>query len=357
VALLSGLGAFAAGQFALGVVLLPRAGRPCDPDFVARLALVARRTAATPQPCMVVFLGSSRVEHGVRAGEMEAPLARALGRPVAAFNFGRPGATLLRSLLYWKRLRRHGVRPDLLVVELMPSYLQDSFFDDLAERDAPAALLSWDDLDVLEAHAGPARATAARRDWLRARACPGYNLRRFLLSQTFPALLAQEMRLRQAPMANESGDVVWQEVPQTPERHAEALRLNRAWFAPVLQAVDLGERKGRALAELLASCREVGVPVALLVTPEGPMFRSMYPPGRWEALLARLEHTAAEAGAALINAHEWMEDEGDFRDSHHLTAEAAERFSRRLAREALLPLLRDRSTPERHPAGSLGRAR
>jgi hypothetical protein len=341
-ALLSGLGAFAAGQLALGAVLLLRPWGLCDPDFAGRLGCLGRRTAAAPRPCTLVFLGSSRVEQGVRAGEMEAPLAQALGRPVAAVNFGKPAATLLRSLLYWKRLRRHGVRPDLLVVELMPPLLHDGFHD-LNEGYLPTALLSWDDLDLLDDYGGPGRATA-RRDWWQARACPGYGLRRALVSKAFPELLPQPLRLVMSPMANDSGDALLRELPLTPERHAEALRLTAA-FTTILKEVRLGERKARALAELLASCREVGVPVALLVTPEGPMFRSMYPPGRWEALLARLEHTAAEAGAALINAHEWMEDEGDFRDSHHLTLPAAEHFSRRLAREALLPLLEHAPAP------------
>jgi hypothetical protein len=71
------------------------------------------------------------------------------------------------------------------------------------------------------------------------------------------------------------------------------------------------------LCELLADCRAAGVRAALLWMPEGPTFRTWYPPGVGPTVHDWLTAVAAAHGAALI-----------------------ERFSERLAREGALPLLR-----------------
>ncbi len=72
------------------------------------------------------MLGSSRTCHGLAADELHERLSRELGRPVSVVNAGLPGSGPFTELLLWRRLRRDGVRPDLLLVEVLPGLLSDA---------------------------------------------------------------------------------------------------------------------------------------------------------------------------------------------------------------------------------------
>ena len=113
----------------------------------------------------------------------------------------------------------------------------------------------------------------------------------------------------------------------------------RREYAPALREINPDGSAGRALRELLASCREARVPVALVLMPEGPTFRSWYPAGTLPTFRRWLEQVCPEYGAGFVDAEEWI-GEDDFLDSHHLLRRGAERFTERLGREAILPLLR-----------------
>ena len=80
--------------------------------------------------------------------------------------------------------------------------------------------------------------------------------------------------------------------------------------------------------------------------PEGPQFRSWYPPGVMRQVNGLLDRLSRRHEVPVIDAHDWIATEDAFLDSHHLLPEGAEVFSRRLGREALpllLPLPTDRS--------------
>jgi hypothetical protein len=81
----------------------------------------------------------------------------------------------------------------------------------------------------------------------------------------------------------------------------------------------------------------------MVVMPEGPTYRSWYSPGSWEAVQDLLTHLSREYDAPFINARDWIDDENDFMDSHHLLRSGRDKFKERLARETILPLLRHRS--------------
>jgi hypothetical protein len=71
---------------------------------------------------------------------------------------------------------------------------------------------------------------------------------------------------------------------------------------------------------------------------EGPTIQSWYSESGWKALRAYLDDPGRRFGCSLIDARDWS-DEEEFSDSQHLRACGARRFSDRLGREALLPLL------------------
>jgi hypothetical protein len=111
-------------------------------------------------------------------------------------------------------------------------------------------------------------------------------------------------------------------------------------YQPRLAAFHLNELQCQAVRELLASCRKERVAVALVVMPEGPTFRSWYPLGAWESVQDWLTRISREYDAPLINAREWIANEDDFMDSHHLLLSGRGKFTERLGREYILPLLR-----------------
>jgi hypothetical protein len=104
----------------------------------------------------------------------------------------------------------------------------------------------------------------------------------------------------------------------------------------------------QAWRDLLGLCRREGIPTALVVMPEGPVFRSWYPPRTWALVREFLDDLGREYRVGVIDARDWMAEE-DFIDSHHLLPQAAELFSARLGHEALAPLLASRLAPGGSP--------
>ena len=100
----------------------------------------------------------------------------------------------------------------------------------------------------------------------------------------------------------------------------------------------LGGPHTEGLRELLTLCRKENLPARLVLSPEGKVFQSWYPPGVWEEISTYLRSLCSEFGAPLIDAHNWMREE-EFMDSHHLLPTAAKRYTDQLGREGILPVL------------------
>jgi hypothetical protein len=335
-ALLTALGAFAGLQLALAAAVETVLTDLKDPLYDCRLERL-RRCAAGGEPRRVVMLGSSRTLVGFKAAGLEGPLGDALGRPAAAFNFGVAGAGPLTELLTWRRLRRDGARPDLLLVEVLPPLLNASVPPAELNADRlPTDRLRWSDLPLLERFA---HRPGLRCDWGRARLAPFYTQRLALVSRAAPGLLPLPARLNAAWELDPSGGLPMTYVDFTPAVRRRALGHAREEYRPYLTDFRLGGPACEGLEELLARCRRDGVPAALVLMPEGPAFRGWYPPGACRAVGDWLAAATERHGATLIDAREWM-DEDDFIDSHHLLPEAAERFTLRLVHEGVVPLLR-----------------
>jgi hypothetical protein len=312
-----------------------------DTNYGGRLErLRLRLQAAGPERRLVVALGTSRLEQGLYGRSIEGELGKRLGRSVVIANFGRAGNGPCCSMLTWRRLRRDGVRPDLLVVEVLPALVSLNVSGgDLEAEKFPETCLSWADLDVIERYAS-ARRPQARRIWLRELPGHVYEHRGELVARFAPSLVP--------PTQLPDSGLVFEEMPEnpdddaawhTPERRRRALELSRSIYAGILSHFRLGGTNCEALRDLLAECRRDAVPVALLLMPEGATFRSWYAPGVIEEVRAWLDELRAEFGVTVLDAREWMEED-DFEDSHHLTRDGARRFSQRLGAEHLLPLLR-----------------
>ena len=305
--------------------------------------LQQRVRTADAKPCTVVMLGSSRTICGFNAASLEKPLTEAMQRPVVVFNFGMHGAGPLLELLNLRRILSDGVRPDLLLVEIIPPLFAGQFpLYELDNDRVPTDRLGLRDLPLVEAYAGAVR-PHLRRDWWLSALVPWYSNRFSILNTLATNLLAEQVQIEGFRRMDDSGGVAvdWEDL--SPERRAKAREVARARYAPYFQAFRLGDAPCRGLRELLELCRQEKIPAALVFLPEGPEFRSWYAPDAWSAVQSFVDGLSHEFAVPVINAREWLAEE-DFIDSHHQLPQGAALLTERLGREGILPLLR--TTPD-----------
>jgi hypothetical protein len=334
----------------IGVFLWRHPGRT-DPDYWTRLQRIRTRTGpAAGNPFTVFVLGSSRSLLGLIGSQLEESLTKTLRRPVVAINFSLCGGGSLQELFAWRRLERDGFRPDLLVVEIHPAMLSANRpgLDGFGEGAWPLSKLSWSDLDFVEKHAGVER-PHVRRKWLCSAAVPLDHFRLNLVSELTPDLLTPEFRLGD-PNLDASGQARVDDQAPPPEIRARGIDYARKEYAHSLQDFQPGPAVVW-LRELLNSSRADGVPAVMLLTPEGPAFRASYGPGVWQNVEQCLDRVVAETKTPMINARKWL-GEDDFHDSHHPIRSAALRYTDRLAREGITPLVLNLHSHRNPPAAS-----
>jgi hypothetical protein len=86
------------------------------------------------------------------------------------------------------------------------------------------------------------------------------------------------------------------------------------------------------MRDLVALCRREHVPVVLVLTPEGSLFRSWYTPAARDGPRRLLAELQAVYGVPVIDGTEWLPDE-DFTDGHHAAPAGAAAFTERLLAE------------------------
>jgi hypothetical protein len=308
-----------------------------DPSYGYKAARLVRRLAAPgPRPTLVLLLGSSRTATDVNTRELEAELSQAHGSPVVAFNFGIPGAGPLVELLYLKRLLDRGVRPDLVLIEILPPVLAGQEEAVRWSSQFPAQRLWLHEVPLARRYVLD---DELRESWWRAWPIPWYTHRYALVSTVAPWQLPCICRQDWFRFVDEHG---WMQSPfaePTPEQRQRAVEAAHQSYLIGLTGFHLGGPSCAALRELLEVCRREHVPAALVFLPEGTEFRSWYSPEGWAEIQGFALELSREYHAPLINARTWMADRC-FLDSHHLLPGATSAFTERLGREGILPLLR-----------------
>lgn len=334
--MLTALGCFVLAQLGLSLTVALWLPQLRDPNHALKADRLKQRMAGPERPLTVVMLGSSRTLYGLQGQSLETPLTRKMGRPVVMFNFGLSGAGPLTELLTLRRLLADGVRPDLLLVEVLPPLLagQIPFLDAMPQRH-PASSLRAQELSLVKRYGGSYQ-QGLRRAWGKCWLLPCYHHRFALVSSLFPSLLPYNDRLDGYRGINDSGDLpAMYKAAQRPVALAAAARE----YETYLHGFRLGGGGPQALEELVQLCRREGVPVALVVMPEGPAFRSWYRGQSWREIQDFLAGLSRRYAVPVVNAHEWLAED-DFVDSHHMLPWGGARFSERLGREAIVPLLR-----------------
>lgn len=285
-----------------------------DPAFGDKLANLHTRTPD------VLMLGSSRTLLGFHAGRVEATTGR------TAFNFGTPATGPITHLVYLNRLLKAGVRPKHLFVEVLPPMLADCPGGPLEQTFLPGERLTADELETVERFGfDPA---VVRPAWRASVSAPWSKLRFQVLGRIAPSWLPWQQRHDWSRNTDARG---WATPPRqevTLEERTEQLAKVRAEYAGTLAGMAPDGRPLAALRELIAVCRANDIPATLVLMPEGPTFRALYPPG----LDDRIDAAVRPLGAPLIDARRWL-TEGDFYDGHHPFTRGAERFTDRLMRD------------------------
>ena len=334
-ALLWTAGLFLLSQAVLGLLLANDGFAVRDPLRYSRLKTVRDRMAEAPSPPkLVVLAGSSHVETGLRARLLSLQASEALGRPVVVTNQAAAGGGAFRSLFAVDRLLREGVVPDLLVLETFPPLFSNTpAHNDATEAALPPDQLDEADIELIRRHGfdRPDLGTARHLD----RLVPSYYHHATLLNYLASWLLPFEHRRRPPPEDIYLGDA-------SAEQRAKGVAFARSDYHPRLQNLTLGDpRQIGALDDLLERVRARGTKVVFLAMPEGPVFRSWYPPDCRPKTVAWLRDLAARRGVPLIDARDWTDREELFNDSHHLNKTGSEEFARWLTHEVLVPHSRE----------------
>lgn len=320
---LTALGAFVLSQLALAIAVETVCPTIRSPAFGSRLAVLQDRIASAPEANLVIAFGSSRVETGLQ------PAAFADGdESVIPFNFGLAGSAPLNIWLTMRHLESLGIRPERIILEVMPAWLVESRPH---EQCVFAEQLTLADLLRLAPECGDSRQLWMR--WLEARALPIHSGRFAIVSRFAPRWLTWETRK----------DYLWANLDRcganrlpnsfdAPDWRERGIERARSEYSERLSQFRIDELPATMIRRILADCRKRRVPVLLLVMPEAGSFQAMYPADANRSISNFLAGLRRDYGCSLIDARSWLPERA-FLDGHHLLESGAVEFSARLARE------------------------
>ncbi len=239
-----------------------------------------------------------------------------------------------------RRLLDAGLRPDLLLVEVVPMGLGRRGDRPEEERQLDPARLRADEAALLLGGYYD-RPDLAWSRWLLARVLPCYRHQAELRAE-----LGLDVYRGRDPndKAGALDDHGWQPFGEslTPRQRQERTAFALGQYEGCVADFRLAAGPERALRDLLDLCRREGIRTALVLMPEGPAFRALYPAETKAAIDAFVRGLADKYGVPLVDARTWADELGEaaFWDSHHLHADGAAFFTERFGREVVRPLLR-----------------
>jgi hypothetical protein len=289
-----------------------------------RLRQLAAETADRP---LVISLGSSRMDAAFQAGRLDG-LPGPDGRPLAAYNFGIPAAGPLHEYQYLRDMLDEGIRPSLLVVEVLPPLFSAPHSYLISEEGWGVA--DWMSLHQFHRmHRYFARPDRKLGEWVVARLAPAHVYRRALQGWLETRLLPPEEG-RPVPYEHDR----WgcrRPNDLTAKQRDSCVTMARDYIMS-LNHFRLGAGPVRALRDLLQCCRREGIAVVLVLMPESSEFRSWYRPECLETMSRLLDELHSTTGVPVLDARKWLDDR-DFTDGHHPEESGARIFTTRLLAE------------------------
>lgn len=332
-----------ASQVALALYVEIRCADFADPDFGIRLTLLRRALAASPGRPLLVALGSSRTSDGFATDALQARQSD----PAAplTFNMGIQGTGPFKELLCLRRLLHAGIRPQYVVIEVLPGLLNVESEAIHRPDYLPQDTVYRKDLELCRRYM-PERAWSYERQWLLGEFFPGYSRRLLLLQQFAYDWLPPDVSAAIANLRSILTPLGWKPNPWQGDPYPQGVALARRTYAPLLKYDAIPETTDRILRELLTLCRSEHIQVAGLVAmPEGRSFRALYAPATDHVVRQYLTSLAADYGTNFIDARDWIDDQYFF-DGHHLLRKGAEHFTARLWRKISSPSAREDPTAD-----------
>jgi hypothetical protein len=226
-----------------------------------------------------------------------------------------------------------GLKPDWVVVELMPALLTNRY-----ERFFYTGVTA-SELGALAKYISGRRAIGF---YAKLRLLAGYKNRVALLRMLAPSWVIPMGDNDPAVTIDELGGEGRRIRPtmDAAKQHAEDVRVSNA-YGQILADYKIDPGADRAFHDLLRSCKEAGVGVVVLRTPESSTFRGVYQPSALATLDAYLAEMKRDYGVRVVDAREWLPDT-EFEDGHHPLLPGQTRFTDRLYGEVLVPMVAGR---------------
>lgn len=290
-----------------------------DREYAARLVQLQARLAEQPGRPLMLVIGSSRCLLGFQPQWLPAADGAQRRQPLV-FNFSHTGAGPLMNLLEVRRLLRAGIRPQTIVLEVMPPYLANEwravYAHGVEAADAAVVHRSTGNWSFVE-------------DTLRWRLAPWYYCRQALLGRWAPRFTAGEF----IPVGP-CGSFPHLEESVAEDERQRRVRHEREAYTDALQNFAVSGSSRRAMHELAGLCRREQIELILLLTPEGSEFQRWYTPEARRQVDQFCGELREWYDLELIDARDWLSDD-QFSDSHHMLARGAREFTRRLAARVL----------------------
>jgi hypothetical protein len=313
-----------------------------DREYEVRQQLLDEHLSETPDRPLLAVIGSSRIGTAFLPSELP-PIHDAAGRRVLPFNYSHHGSGPRLNLMQMHRLLREGTPPEWVVIDLVPSHVQ---YEGTGER-----LMSAADLPVLYPYMNK------RRLWIefvRRRLNAVYHNRTGFLRTFAPDFATKAGEGDDIFLGPLGDDAILSRPGAHPEsKKDDQYKLIKSMYAYQMADLQFDPQLVAATRALLELCRERQIPAVLLIAPEDSRFRSWYGPGVEERIQAFYAGLGVEFATPVVDARRWCPDE-DFLDPHHLLPEGAKRFTLRLGKDVLDPLVRGKLSkvliePERLP--------
>ncbi len=326
-----------AGAVEFGIVKLDDAT-----TFATKARLLEEKLKQSKdRPFVTLAFGSSRMMNGLDAGRLVGPTRKESGRAWITYNFGISGCGNIYSFLALEKLINNGIRPDLVLIEMYPTFLTEG-----SER-AWFTANEMRSKNFTDTHRyGIADVSRPLyQKWL----VPSHTYRFNILNRFAPKLVPMRLRENWARRADEFG---WIAVDKPLGRAKMEEQVEN--FATDSKRFRLGGHSCQALRDSIALCQANGIECGIVWMPEPKGIRKVYSSEMTDQVNAFVEKLRSDFSMLFVNARDWIADEG-FYDGCHLNRNGATEFTAKLSSEAVTPLLESRDRRYSNARRKLGK--
>ena len=302
-----------------------------DPERAVLLSRLRDRVAEQPHRPLRLVLGSSRATNAfdgrwLSESDPHGPLV---------VNVSLVGSSPFTSLLTLRRVVAEGYRPRSLVLEVLPSYLQNPLITPQGQPPELHRLRLADWPLLYRLH--PEHSLGLTWYMAEARTARCLRHRAELMARIWPRLAPPDrvrFRAHQEASIDSHGWHSFRMDPVPTEIAKRGFEVARTVYEPALREMRPPSPVfARVMKELFAFCHEQKITVeAVLFMPESSAFRGFYGPGVESGLSEIVSSVCEQHGVRFLDARDWCPDDV-FIDGHHLTARGSRLFLERLRRE------------------------